>query len=66
MNEKRSSNVYGNYVMRRFDEMHSFVCDRCLEPKSSKIEVEWEDPASGRTKTICNGCFGRLGSLADA
>jgi hypothetical protein len=60
MKEKTSTNSLGTFVMRRYDERRDFVCDRCLQPKSAKIEVEWHDSAADRTKTICNGCFGRL------
>ena len=64
MKEKTSTNSHGTFVMRRFDDRRNFVCDRCLEPKSAKIEVEWHDDASDRAKKLCNGCFGRLSSAS--
>lgn len=46
--------------MRRHDSSCNFVCDRCLEPKTARIEVEWHETATGRIKILCNGCYGRL------
>jgi hypothetical protein len=62
MKEKRASNSHGDFVLRRYGEQRNFVCDRCLEPKVSKIEVEWVTRTSDEAKRICNGCFGRLSS----
>ncbi len=49
----------GTFVLTRRDERTQFVCDRCLEPKITKITVAWTTPTGGH-KTVCNGCFGRL------
>jgi hypothetical protein len=49
----------GTFQLTRRDESIELVCDRCLEPKITKITVAWTTP-SGVHKTVCNGCFGRL------
>jgi hypothetical protein len=60
MTEKHTSNASGSFTMRRSDERREFVCDRCLKPKTSKIQVAWDDRRAGETKTICTGCYGEL------
>jgi len=59
--EKLTKNAQGAFRLTRQDKSQEFVCDRCLEPKISKVMVEWTD-TNGRVKTICNGCYGRLSS----
>ena len=35
-----------------------FLCERCEQNKKSKTIVKWL--TNGKTKTICNGCYGYL------
>jgi len=56
---KTTHNDHGQFVMTRRDESFELVCDRCLEPKITKVEVTWTT-VMGQTKRICNGCYGRL------
>jgi hypothetical protein len=62
MREKVVENSLGRFTFRRYSESRNFVCDRCLEPKVSKVEVAWERDSESIPKTICNGCFGQLSS----
>jgi hypothetical protein len=59
VDERLVINSLGEFQMLRHAESQNFVCDRCLRPKTSKIVVTWVHKDSD-TKTICNGCFGRL------
>ncbi len=58
-NEKVVTNEHGRFVFVRENLSKKFVCDRCLQPKVSKIQVEWTNK-QGIIKQICNGCYGRL------
>jgi hypothetical protein len=59
MTAKTTRNQHGTFVATRHDESIEFVCDRCLQPKVGKVVVDWT-PTTGRTKRICNACYGRL------
>lgn len=59
MKTKTSQNEHGRFEMRRHDESFGLVCDRCLRPKVTKVEVIWDRP-SGTQMRICNGCYGLL------
>lgn len=59
MDEKLVVNIHGEFRMLRHVESKNFVCDRCLRPKTAKVVVTWVNKNS-TSKTICNGCFGRL------
>ncbi len=59
MSAKTTWNQHGTFVATRNEASLEFVCDRCLQPKISKVVVEWT-AANGTTKHICNGCYGRL------
>ena len=61
MSTKTTRNQHGTFVATRHDASLEFVCDRCLQPKISRVVVEWTT-ANGTTKRICNGCYGRLRS----
>ncbi len=65
MTEKRTRSSNGPFLMRRLPERVEFVCDRCLQPKITKIQVQWTDPRTSQAKVICNGCYGRLMSAPD-
>ena len=56
---KTVRNKHGTFVMTRQNQSFELLCDRCLEPKITKVEVTWTTP-EGRAKRICNGCYGRL------
>jgi len=59
MKSKSVRNAMGHFVYTRSDEPRHFVCDRCLSPKTAKVQVSWVDDG-GRERTICNGCYGRV------
>jgi hypothetical protein len=59
--QKKVTNQFGDFVVIRHDISVQFVCDRCLQPKVTKIVVTWVDK-QGKEKTICNGCYGLLSS----
>ena len=56
------TNEHGRFQLTRAEESQDFVCDRCLKPKRAKVSVRWHEAATGRAKTVCNACYGRLRS----
>jgi hypothetical protein len=60
-NARRNANEHGSFRVTRHDRSIELVCDRCLQPKVTKLEIVWTT-AAGARKTICNGCYGRLRS----
>lgn len=61
--KKVEVNKLGRFELERRDKSDGFMCDRCLQPKISKIQVVWRKP-DGAVKTLCNGCYGRIVSEA--
>lgn len=59
MSTRTTRSGHGTFEMTRHDSSLEFVCDRCLQPKITKVIVKWT-AANGMTKSICNGCYGRL------
>jgi len=59
MENKTSRNNNGVFEYTSQDTLQEFHCERCDSDKKSKIVVKWTDP-QGVSKTICNGCYGRL------
>ena len=57
------SNENGTFQMTRAEKSSGFDCDRCLQPKQSKVTVAWFEIETEREKVICNACYGMLRSL---
>lgn len=58
---RTTHNEHGTFHVRRESASAGMVCDRCLEPKVTKVVVEWTTP-QGLRKQLCNGCYGWLTS----
>lgn len=56
---RQTASEHGTFVLTRYEHRIEFVCDRCLQPKVTRLDVIWTNPAGSR-KRICNGCYGRL------
>lgn len=59
MTTKTTEFAQGVLEYTRNDNSIEFTCERCNSVKKSKIIVKWK-VNEGKTKTICNGCYGNL------